>query len=261
MLWIIAPAKSINEYRNIAVNLYTKPVFLKESEILIKELRKYNPSELSGLMRISDKLSELNIVRYYKWETIHNINNSKQSIACYDGEVYRQINSGEMDSEQLKFMQEHLRIISGLYGVIKPFDLIQPYRLEMGIKLKNCMGDNLYDFWQDKITNYFNDEIKNQKDNFLINLASKEYSKSINVDKFKGNIINIIFKEYRNGKYKIIPFNAKKARGLMIRYMTENYIENPERLKEFDYGYSYNKELSTSYNWVFLKDAFYTKSL
>lgn len=256
MIWIIAPAKSMNEHKQIDTNLYTKPIFIKEAEILIKELKKYDPIQLSSLMKISDKLSELNIIRYHKWKRTHNEVNSKRAIAFYDGEVYKQINAEELDHNELDFMQKHLRILSGLYGVVRPFDIIQPYRLEMGIKLKNYRGNDLYDFWKEKITDYFNEEIKNQKDNILINLASKEYSQIIDMNKFKGNIINIIFKEYRSGKYKIIPFNAKKARGLMVRYMSENYIEDPEGLKDFDYGYSYNKELSTNSDWIFLKDAF-----
>lgn len=254
MIWIIAPAKSMNESKKIATDLYTKPVFIKEANTLIKELKKYDPTELSSLMRISDKLSELNIVRYHKWKSDHNIDNSKQAIAYYDGEVYKQINSEKLSSDELKFMQQHLRILSGLYGVVRPLDIIQPYRLEMGIKLKNNKSNNLYDFWRDKITEYLNEEIKNQRDKSLINLSSKEYSQVVDINNFNGKIVNIIFKEYRNGTYKIIPFNAKRARGLMVRYITENYIDNREGIKDFDYGYSYSEELSTDLNWVFLKD-------
>ncbi|WP_242949534.1 YaaA family protein [Clostridium pasteurianum] len=213
MIWIIAPAKSMNEHKHIAATVYTKPIFIGEAETLIGELKKYDPVQLSSLMKISDKLSELNIVRYHRWKSIHDKVNSKRAIAYYDGEVYKQINAEELDSRALNFMQRHLRIISGLYGILRPFDIIKPYRLEMGIKLKNSRGNDLYDFWREKITDYFNEEIKEQKDDILINLSSKEYSQVIDVNKFKGSIINIIFKEYRNGKYKIIPFNAKRARG------------------------------------------------
>ncbi|AGK97014.1 hypothetical protein Clopa_2135 [Clostridium pasteurianum BC1] len=244
----------MNEHKNIATDLYTEPIFIKEAEVLIKELKRYDPIQLSSLMAISDKLSELNIVRYHRWKKTHNMDNSKQAIAYYDGEVYKQINSEKFNGDELRFIQQHLRILSGLYGVVRPLDIIQPYRLEMGIKLKNKKSNNLYNFWSDKITNYLNEEIKNQKDKSLINLSSKEYSQVVNINNFNGKIVNIIFKEYRNGTYKIIPFNAKRARGLMVRYVTENYIDNKESLKDFDYGYSYSEELSTDLNWIFLKD-------
>lgn len=254
MIWIIAPAKTMNLNKKIATNVYTQPMYIKEAESLMKELKKYNPSELSSLMGISNRLSELNVVRYYKWEKVHNIDNSKPAIACYDGEVYKKVNSEELSSDELNFMQQHLRILSGLYGVLRPLDIIQSYRLEMGVKLKNKNANDLYDFWKEKITDCLNKEIKSQRDKTLINLSSKEYFKAIDINNFKGKIINIIFKEYRNGTYKIIAFNAKRARGLMVRYITENYIDDSEKLKYFDDGYIYNEELSTDLNWVFVKD-------
>ncbi|XOQ59173.1 MAG: peroxide stress protein YaaA [Clostridium sp.] len=259
MIWIISSAKSMNPNKSINTNKYTVPIFKDEGKELINELRKYDPSQIASLMNISDRLSELNVVRYDKWDENHKLSNSKQAISLYNGDVYKKIDSETLNNEQLNFMNKHLRIISGLYGVLRPLDIIQPYRLEMSIKLKNSKGNDLYDFWKDKITAYFNEEIKEQKDKFIINLASKEYVKAIDLDKLKARVINIVFKEYRNGRYKVVPFNAKRARGSFVRYMTENFVEDVENIKSFDVDYKYNEKMSTDTDWVFIKDEFFCK--
>lgn len=253
MIWIISSAKSMNVDKKIAAHIYTKPVFIDEAEKLICELRKYAPPDIAHLMKISSKLSELNVLRYHRWEKRHDIYNSKQAISYYDGDVYKNINSEKLNEDELDFMQKHLRILSGLYGVLRPFDVIQEYRLEMGIKLRTTEGKNLYEFWTNRITAYFNMEIEKHEDESIVNLASREYYEAIDMEKFKGKIVNIIFKEYRNGIYRVIPFNAKRARGLMVRYMTENFVDNVEKIKDFDVGYRYSEELSSCANLVFVK--------
>lgn len=246
MITIISPAKTLNFEKHIKTSLYSEPLFMEEVVELIGELKKYSPPELAKLMKISDKLSVLNVDRYIKWEQEHNLKNSRQSVLTFSGNVYRGLRADEFNDGQLKFCQKHLRILSGLYGTLRPLDLIQPYRLEMGIKLKNPKGKDLYEYWRDKLTSYFNEELSFHDNPILINLASKEYSSVLDINNFKGKIIDIVFKEYKNGTYKIISTNAKKARGLMTRYIIENKIDSLELLKEFNEdGYNYREELST----------------
>lgn len=246
MITIISPAKTLNFEKHIQTSLYSESLFMEEVVELIEELKKYSPPELAKLMKISDKLSVLNVDRYIKWEQEHNLKNSRQSVLTFSGNVYRGLRAEDFNDEQLKFSQKHLRILSGLYGALRPLDLIQPYRLEMGIKLKSPKGKDLYEFWRDKLTCYFNEELSFHDNPILINLASKEYSSVLDINNFKGKIIDIVFKEYKNGTYKIISTNAKKARGLMAKYIIENKIDNPELLKEFNEGgYNYREDLST----------------
>ncbi|WP_446899110.1 peroxide stress protein YaaA [Clostridium sp. LBM24168] len=260
MIWIISSAKSMKANKKIAVQYYTQPVFINEAEKLINELKKYAPPDIVHLMKVSNKLSEVNVLRYHKWEKKHDVYNSKQAISYYDGDVYKNINSEKLNEDELNFMQKHLRIISGLYGILKPLDIIQEYRLEMSIKLGNTKEYNLYEFWRNKITAYFNMEVKNNADNLMINLASREYYDVIDMKNFKGKIINIVFKEYRNGKYKVVPFNAKRARGLMVRYMTQHFVDKIEDIKKFDMGYKYSNSLSSDDNLVFLKNRYKSNS-
>lgn len=254
MLAILSPAKNLNMEKAINVDLYTKPVFIKEASTLMKELQKYTPPEMESLMKINSELAEQNFMRHITWNQEHNLSNGKQALLAYDGAVYRGIGAKDFNKQQLSFANDHLRILSGLYGALRPLDLIQPYRLEMGTKLKNSSGNNLYSFWKDKLTNYFKEELSKQNDNILIDLASKEYSSAIDMSKLKAKLITPIFKDYKRGTHKVITIYAKRARGLMSRFIIDNSIVSQDDLKEFDKeGYSYNEYLSTDIEWVFTR--------
>ena len=202
-------------------------------------------------MNISEKISLLNYERYIRWSLPFNKNNAHPALLLFQGDVYKGISADDFKKEDFLFAQNSLRILSGLYGILKPLDLIQPYRLEMGTQIKIGKHNDLYDFWGEEITQAIN---KDKNSDYLINLASVEYFKSIKKDKLKAKLINIIFKEKRNGNYKIIGINAKKARGLMSRYIIKNKINNPEDLKKFkEENYIYNKNLSSDSDWVFTR--------
>lgn len=254
MIAILSPAKNLNMDKAVNTDLYTKPVFTKEADILMKELQQYTPPELESLMKINSELAEQNFMRHISWKKEHNLSNGKQALLAYDGAVYRGIDAKNFNNQQLSFANEHLRILSGLYGVLRPMDLIQPYRLEMATKLKNSSGNNLYSFWKDKLTDYFKKELSKQKDNILIDLASKEYSTAIDMSKLDAEIITPVFKDYKRGTYKVITIYAKRARGLMSRFIIENNIGLPDELKEFsEEGYNYNEYMSTDVEWVFTR--------
>ena len=252
MLVVISPAKKLDENcdKNL-INKFTMPSYLENSKKIIKVLRKYSTGNLSKLMNISDKISILNYDRYIKWSLPFNKNNSYQALLLFQGDVYKGISASDFKEEDFVFAQKSLRILSGLYGILKPLDLIQPYRLEMGTQLKIGKHNNLYDLWKDEITK----EINNDKNSdYLINLASVEYFKSINTEKLKSKLININFKEKKDGNFKTIGIHAKKARGLMSRYIIKNKITKPIELKKFNTnGYKFNKTLSTDSDWVFTR--------
>lgn len=254
MLIILSPAKTLKMEKEIYNNLYTESIFVKEAKALIKELIKYSPPEMEVLMKINSKLAEQNFRRHISWKSQHDLSNSRQALLAYDGAVYRGINPEDFSEGQLLFANDHLRILSGLYGVLRPLDLIQPYRLELGTKLKNRKGNNLYIFWETKITTYFKKELQKQNDNILIDLASKEYSSVIDMSKIKARIITPVFKEYKRGNYKVVTIYAKRARGLMSRFIIKNKIVSPDELKDFnEEGYNYNEYLSSDVEWVFTR--------
>ncbi|WML34573.1 peroxide stress protein YaaA [Clostridium sp. OS1-26] len=254
MIVVLSPAKTLNYNKKTLANLYTEPIFQKEATELVRELQQYTPPELSTLMKISDDLAELNFKRNLSFQVKSTLENSKQAILTFSGTVYQGMRADEFSEDELQFAQNHIRILSGLYGILRPLDLIQPHRLEMGIKLKNPKGKDLYSFWKDKITNYLNEEINKHNDKNLINLASNEYFSAIDTKSFTGKIINISFKEYRCGTYKIVAVYAKRARGLMSRYIAENKVNNIEILKNFEEeGYVYNEELSSDNEFVFTR--------
>jgi len=252
MLVVISPAKKLNENCNQSIiSSYTKPPFLDDSKKIVSALRKYSVEKLSSLMNISEKISILNYERYIKWSLPFNKKNSHPAILLFQGDVYKGISVEDFNAEDFLFAQKSLRILSGLYGILKPLDLIQPYRLEMGTQIKIGKHNDLYDFWGDEITKKINND---SNSDYLINLASVEYFKSINTNSLKPKLINIIFKEKRDNGYKIIAINAKKARGLMSRYIIKNKIINPQKLKKFSLeGYKYNKILSSNNDWVFTR--------
>ena len=251
---VISPAKNIDFNSHFETNIISNLKFDKEANTLVSILKKYEPSKLASLMKISDKLADLNFTRYQNWEFPFTDENAKPAVGIFNGDVYRGLDVETFDENNLQFMQKHLRILSGLYGILKPMDLIQAYRLEMGTKLKNNEGKNLYEFWGDKITKFLNEELKVEQNPVLINLASIEYFKVINKSILKAQIITPQFKELRNGKLKIISFSAKRARGLMSRYIIKNKIENIEDIKAFDLeNYHYDDNLSDEQNFIFTR--------
>ena len=252
MLIVISPAKTLDFETAPITKIYTQPEFLKESRQLVKQLKEMTPARVSSLMKISDKLGVLNFLRFNEWKTPFTLDNSKQAVLAFKGDVYTGINAETFSSQELKFAQRHLRILSGLYGLLRPLDLIQAYRLEMGTKLDNQQGKDLYEFWDSKLTDQINRDIRASKSKYLINLASNEYFKSLQADDINAEIIVPVFKDYKNGKYKIISFFAKKARGLMSAYIIRNRLKDPEELKAFDVdGYKFYKSGSNESNWVF----------
>ena len=240
---IISPAKSLDFKTELPTKNFSTPNFLSESKKINELLKKKSPSELKSLMSISEKLAELNWNRNNTFKTPFNIENARPSIFTFNGDVYSGLDAFSLSMDQLNQAQKSLRILSGLYGLLKPLDLIQPYRLEMSTKLNIEGSLNLYGFWKNKITNKLNDEL-NQNE-FFVNLASNEYSSAIDRKLLKTSMISPSFKDMKNGKLKIISFYAKKARGMMVRYILDNEINNLEDLRGFDYGgYSYSSEES-----------------
>ena len=254
MLIVLSPAKSLDFTTPSSTSSYTMPEYLDHSQILIDQLKKFTPAELATLMKISDKLAVLNVARFGSWELPFTPENAKQALLCFTGDVYRGLDATTLDQKGLDYAQQHVRILSGLYGLIKPLDLIQPYRLEMGSRLQNSRGKDLYAFWGDILNQNVSDTLDKQEYPVLINLASKEYFTSLKLPMLQQQVITPVFKDWKNGQYKHINFYAKKARGLMTRYAIDNNIEDPEQLKEFDYeGYQYDDSLSGDSDWVFTR--------
>ena len=255
MLLVISPAKSMDYETPVGAVKHTLPDFTEHSAELIQELKKLSPAQLSELMGISDKLAQLNTARNQAWSAQINQKQAKQALLAFTGDVYVGLDAGTLTAAQLTFAQKHLRILSGLYGLLRPLDLMQAYRLEMGTKLANARGKDLYAFWGDIITEKLNEELTSHNSDVLVNLASNEYFKSIKPKLLKAAIITPIFKDWKNGQYKIISFYAKKARGLMCRYIIDNKITKVEKLKGFDYGgYAFNIGMSDAKQWVFTRD-------
>jgi cytoplasmic iron level regulating protein YaaA (DUF328/UPF0246 family) len=249
---VISPAKSLDFDSKVPVAEFTEGIFLKEAERLQKVLKKKSPKKLSELMHISPKLGELNWQRNQNWNLPFTLENAKQAVYAFTGDVYVGLDVNSISLSKIEQLQSKLRILSGLYGVLKPLDLIQPYRLEMGTKLKVSTKNNLYQFWGNKITKALNEELS--ANDVLVNLASNEYFKSVNTKLIKAKIVTPVFKDYKNGELKMISFFAKKARGLMVRYIIESDIEKAEDLKGFNYeGYAFDANLSNDNNLVFTR--------
>ncbi len=253
MIAIISPAKSMNMEGMVATATQTKPMFLSDARIINQHLRQLSAAELASLMDISPKLAQLNYERNQIWSFSSKVNPEKQAVLAFSGDVYQGMQAEKFSEEELAFAQQHIRILSGLYGLLRPLDMIQAHRLEMGTRIEIATQPDLYAFWSEKITSQINKELrKNGK--MLINLASNEYFKAVDSKKIEGRIISPVFKDMKNGQYKIISFFAKKARGLMCRFMTENALTNPEDLKAFDLeGYFFRQELSNENEWVFAR--------
>ncbi len=256
MLLVISPAKTLDYETPPSTKNFTQPDFLDQSSLLIEELRELTPAGIGSLMSISDKLAQLNAARFQAWTTPFTLDNAKQAILAFKGDVYTGLDAETLSEKQLAFTQQHLRILSGLYGLLRPLDLMQAYRLEMGTRFANQRGKDLYHFWEGLITEQLNKALASQKTQVLINLASNEYFKSVQPKQINGQIITPVFKDWKNGQYKIISFYAKKARGLMCRYAIDHNIDQPEKLKSFDYeGYLFNEAMSSDNEWVFTREA------
>jgi len=249
---VISPAKSLDFKTPAPTSLYTQPIFLEEAQKINQQLKQLTPKELAALMHISDNLAELNYERNQKWHPPFTPQNAKQAIFAFTGDVYKGLDIQSLELKKLPVLQEKLRILSGLYGVLRPLDLIQPYRLEMGTKFAIESYKNLYQFWGDKVVNALNNEMTEA--DYLVNLASNEYFKVLPKKNIKPTLITPIFKDFKNGQYKTIAIFAKKARGLMSRYIIDNNINTPEALKEFDKdNYRFTENLSTETELVFTR--------
>jgi len=254
MLIILSPSKTIKATTHTCVDTFTTSKFISESEKIVSEIKKLNTSQLSNLMNISPQLSQLNFERYQYWNNSHNLINSKQALLSFKGEVFTGIDVKSFSNHDFLYAQNHLVILSGLYGILQPLDLIQPYRLEISTKIKISNTKNLYAFWKDKITEHVNYIVKKNNTSTIINLASNEYFKVVNTKKLNANIITPVFKEYKNGNYKVVTIYAKKARGLMTNYIIKNQINKPNDIKFFDKdGYYYNELLSNDNQLVFTR--------
>ncbi len=254
MLAIISPAKSLDFDSPSVTKIHTQPAFLKEAKTINQALKKLSPADLSDLMSISPKLGELNFHRNQQWQPPFDEKNAKQAVLAFTGDVYQGLDAPSLSEKELEQVQQKVRILSGLYGLLNPLDLIQAYRLEMGTRLGVDGAENLYAFWREKLTPKLNKELK-AAGGPLINLASNEYYKAIDAKKIEADIITPAFKDLKNGKYKVISFYAKKARGLMCRFIAKNELTKAEDLKAFDLdGYYFNNELSKGNNWVFTRD-------
>ncbi len=253
MIFLLSPAKTLDFDSASFTSEYTHAAFLQEAKQLVGVMRDFDWQGLHKLMGVSEKIAKLNVQRFSDWELPFTEQNAKQAVFAFKGDVYTGLSVETMTKKELDFIQSRVRILSGLYGLLKPLDLMQAYRLEMGTKVKNASFKNLYDFWGAKLTLSLNDQLG--ENGVLVNLASNEYFKSVQAKQVKSKIITPIFKDFKGDKYKIISFYAKKARGLMVRFAADNHIENVEKLKEFDYaGYYYSEEQSSDSDWVFLRD-------
>lgn len=254
MLIVVSPAKNLDYESPVPTTKNTKAALLKDSERLIQDLKKLAPHDVSKLMSISDKLGTLNYDRFQAWQQPFTKENARQAVLAFKGDVYVGLDAYNFDDQDFAFAQDHLRILSGLYGVLKPLDLMQAYRLEMGTKFKNVEGNNLYEFWGNKITEHLNKQLKKLDSKTLVNLASNEYFKSVNIDKLNADIVTPVFKDEKNGKYKIISFYAKKARGRMSAYIIKKKITKADQIKKYNWdGYSFSKSLSNDKEWVFIR--------
>ena len=253
MLMVVSPAKTLDYETPLPLSESTQPQLLDDAQELIDQLKSLNPADVASLMGLSDKLSILNVTRFQHWSQPFTNENARPAIYAFKGDVYTGLDAYSFNKADMNFAQKHFRMLSGLYGLLKPLDLMQAYRLEMGTKYTNLRGKNLYDFWGDSITQMLNKEMK--KGDVLLNLASNEYFKVVNKKTLQANIITPVFKDEKNGQYKIISFYAKKARGLMAAYIIKNRVDNIEDLKCFDVdGYYFCPEQSDSKTLMFLRD-------
>ena len=255
MLTVISPAKTLDFETPPVIARHTQPQYLDHSQELIQQLRELSPAQISELMHLSDKLAGLNAARFGSWTPAFTPDNAKQALLAFKGDVYTGLDAERLGEADFSYAQDHLRMLSGLYGLLRPLDLMQPYRLEMGTKLANARGKDLYAFWGTRISEWLNEALADQGDDILLNLASTEYFSAVKRSVLNARVINTEFRDWKNGQYKIISFYAKKARGMMSRFVIQERISDPEQLKQFDVqGYRFSAELSRPDNLVFLRD-------
>ena len=254
MITILSPAKRLNYTDPVLTNVYSIPAYIKESEIIMKKLKNLNVSGIKKLMNINDSLAEINFERFQNWSPEFDLNVARQAITTFKGDVYLGINAKSYSEEDFHNAQKHIRILSGLHGILKPLDLIRPYRLEMGTNLKIGRSKDLYDFWSNRVLETIESEPAFKEDKILVNLASQEYFNVIPTNSLKGRVITPTFKEYKNGSYKPVHIFLKKARGYMTSFIIKNKINDPDSLKLFDWeGYEFNDQLSKDDHWVFTR--------
>ena len=254
MITLLSPSKKLNFNEQNIVHSHTECDFIESAEILANEAKNLTEDDLKELMHISDNLAQLNRERFDRWSLPFSPSNAKQAILAFDGGVYSGLKAEEFKEKDFDFAQDHLRILSGLYGILKPLDLIQPYRLEMGVSFKNRRGKNLYEFWKEDLTKNLNHTLKKHSNPTIVNCASIEYFSAIDLAQFDGKILSVVFKEYRNDELKFISFNAKKARGLMTQYIMKNEIDTNNDIKDFNYeNYSFDSKLSDESTFVFTR--------
>jgi len=252
MLFLLSPAKSL-DYDTPAGDVpHTQPLFTKQSAELIAILRGYSPQQIAELMDLSDALSGLNVARYQAWSPKFSAKNSRQAVLAFNGDVYEGLDAKTLKAEDLAWAQEHVCILSGLYGVLRPLDWMQPYRLEMGTALENPQGRNLYKFWGTQIADYLNERLQADKSPVVVNLASQEYFKAVDRKALKARVIECVFEDWKGGKYKVISFLAKRARGLMARYAATKHLSTPKQLEKFNLeGYAFDAAASEPDRLVF----------
>ena len=252
MKYLISPAKTLDLESDLPTAMHSEPMFLDQAQQLIETIKPYSPADIASLMKLSDKLATLNVERYQAWQTKHTDANSRPALFTFMGDVYTGLDAYSMNQNEIDYTQSHLRILSGLYGLLKPLDLIQPYRLEMGTKLENPSGANLYQFWGTQLAQALNQEL--EQDELLVNLASNEYFKAVDKKTLKNPLITPNFLDQKKGDYKVISFYAKKARGLMVRYLVQSQASTIEDIKGFDLaGYRYDPERSSAHEPVFIR--------
>ena len=262
MLFLLSPAKSLDYDTPPQVSTHSQPLFKQQSAALIEVLKTKSPQDISSLMKLSDALSGLNVGRYQAWSEKFTAKNSKQAVLAFNGDVYEGLNAKTLSADQLGWAQEHLCILSGLYGVLRPLDWMQPYRLEMGTALATGQGSNLYQFWGSQISSYLNKRVAADATPVIVNLASEEYFKAVDLKTLKARVVSCVFEDYKNGKYKIISFHAKRARGLMARYAIENKATTPKKLEAFHAeGYRFEAARSAPDRLVFRRNAVTVASL
>ncbi|MBN7797237.1 peroxide stress protein YaaA [Parahaliea mediterranea] len=255
MLTVISPAKTLDFDTPPHTRKATQPQFLERAATLVDDARALSPDDIRELMGVSEKIAELNHARFMNWSTPFTKDNAKQAVLAFRGDVYTGLDADSLDSAQLAFAQKHLRILSGLYGLLRPLDLMQPYRLEMGLKFANSGGRNLYEFWGEDITALLNRELAKSGSPVLVNLASNEYFRAVKPGQLEADIVTPVFKDLKNDRYKVISFFAKKARGQMARYIIERELDNVAELKKFRVdGYRYNAQESSARELVFTRD-------
>jgi cytoplasmic iron level regulating protein YaaA (DUF328/UPF0246 family) len=254
MLMVISPAKTLDFDTPPTTDRFTQPQYLDHSQELITQLRELTPAQVGELMHLSDKLSGLNAARFGSWNPAFTLDNAKQALLAFKGDVYTGLDAETLSKADLNYAQKHLRMLSGLYGLLRPLDLMQPYRLEMGTKLPNGRGKDLYAFWGSRISEWLNEALAEQGDDVLLNLASNEYFSAVRRPDLKARVINAEFRDLKNGQYKIISFYAKKARGMMSRFVISERIKKPDALKQFEMsGYRFSADQSKKDTFVFLR--------